>query len=223
VHVSTFSALLPSTDVLRPDSPVGAIGTPYSRSKADSDRFARRLQARGAPVTITYPGFVVGPNDPNHGESNRFVASILRGLVPFRFQGVLPVADVRYVAAGHAATMRPGQGPRRYLLTGIDTTGGELFDALRRVTGRRLPAVPSPHPVTLTGGFLAEAVQRLSPVRLPLSYEQTYLLKAMPPGGTDSSRTEADLGVKPPPLDETLADTVAWLAEAGHLPDAYSR
>lgn len=75
---------------------------------------------------ITYPGAVMGANDPHMGESARLIASILRGPVPFQLNGVLPIADVRYVAAGHAAVMEPGRGPRRYLLTGIDTPGASL-------------------------------------------------------------------------------------------------
>jgi hypothetical protein len=44
-----------------------------------------------------------------------------------------------------------------------------------------------------------------------------YILKSMPRAGTDHSRTRAELGVSPPPLHNTLCDTVAWLVAAGHL------
>ncbi|MDP9135570.1 MAG: NAD-dependent epimerase/dehydratase family protein [Actinomycetota bacterium] len=218
VHVSSFAALLPQNEALTADGPVGTIHTPYSRSKAESDRVARRWQDEGAPVVITYPGAVMGANDPHMGESARLIASILRGQVPFQLNGVLPIADVRYVAAGHAAVMEPGRGSRRYLLTGIDTPGGELAAALRRVTGRRLIALPSPQVMTLAAARLADMLQRIAPVRLPLSYEPPYILKSMPRAGTDQSRTRAELGVSPPRLDDTLRDTVEWLVAAGHLP-----
>jgi dihydroflavonol-4-reductase len=47
VHVSSSSyvALLPSDAVLGPDSPVGDGGPAYPRSKAESERVARRYQA----------------------------------------------------------------------------------------------------------------------------------------------------------------------------------
>lgn len=60
VQVSTFAALLPSRATLTPDAPVGTIRTPYSASKAKSERVARRFQERGAPVIITYPGRRLG-------------------------------------------------------------------------------------------------------------------------------------------------------------------
>ncbi len=40
--------------------------------------------------------------------------------------------------------------------------------------------------------------------------------------GTDSSRAGKELGVEPPPLDETLADTIRWMVEAGHLPARFA-
>jgi nucleoside-diphosphate-sugar epimerase len=217
VHVSTFAALLPSSVTLTPDAPVGTIRTTYSASKAASDRVARRFQEQGAPVVITYPGVVMGPHDPYMGESARLIYSILRRLVPFQLHGVFPVADVRYVADGHAAVLEPGRGARRYLLTGVDTPGEQLLAALRRVTGRRLPALPAPPPLALAAGRAADALQRVLPVRLPLGYEPPYILKSMPPTGTDSSRTREELGVEPPPVERTLADTIAWLVAAGHL------
>jgi dihydroflavonol-4-reductase len=160
----------------------------------------------------------MGPNDPHMGESARLIASVLRRQLPFRLNGVLPIADVRYVAAGHAAVMEPGRGPRRYLLTGVDTAGGELAAALRRVTGRRLIALPSPQAMTLAAARLADMLQRIAPGRLPLGYEPAYVLKSMPRAGTDQSRTRAELGLSPPALGATLRDTVAWLVAAGHLP-----
>jgi dihydroflavonol-4-reductase len=60
VYVSSYVALLPSRDVLTPDSPVGAGGPAYPRSKARSELIARRHQSAGAPVVTTYPGAVVG-------------------------------------------------------------------------------------------------------------------------------------------------------------------
>jgi nucleoside-diphosphate-sugar epimerase len=218
VHVSSFVALLPSRATLTPDMPVGAIRTPYAASKAASDRVARRFQERGAPVVISYPGLVLGPHDPYMGESASLICSILRGRVPFKLNGVFPIADVRYVADAHAAVLEPGRGARRYLLTGVDTPGDRLLATLRRLTGRRLPALPAPAPLALATGRASDALQRVLPVRLPLGYEGPYILSATPAAGTDSSRTREELGVEPPPLEQTLADTIAWLVAAGHLP-----
>jgi nucleoside-diphosphate-sugar epimerase len=77
VHVSSYSALLPrrSERPLDGDSPVGAPPVPYAASKAASERIARDLQERGAPVAITYPGMVWGPQDPHLGETSQVAHS----------------------------------------------------------------------------------------------------------------------------------------------------
>lgn len=77
MHVSSYSALLPrrSERPLDGDSPVGAPPVPYAASKAASERIARDLQERGAPVAITYPGMVWGPHDPHLGETSQVAHS----------------------------------------------------------------------------------------------------------------------------------------------------
>jgi nucleoside-diphosphate-sugar epimerase len=58
-------------------------------------------------------------------------------------------------------------------------------------------------------------VQHIVPGRIPFSYEGTWIgaLQAH----CDDSRTVKELGVTPRDLRETLADTVRWLADQGHI------
>jgi dihydroflavonol-4-reductase len=110
VHVSSYVALLPSHDVLGPNSPVGVGAPAYPRSKGESELIARRHQAQGAPVVTTYPGAVAGPDDPYFGETAFTIAMILRNRMPFALPGGWPIADVRYVAAGHPRSSSPERG-----------------------------------------------------------------------------------------------------------------
>ncbi len=115
VHVSSFVALIGTQGaVLTPDSvpttPPGA----YYISKADSDRVARGYQENGAPVVITYPGSVWGPNDPHLGESCQNAKAILQYLWTTAPIGGVPISDVRSVAKLHTAVLEKGRGPRRY-------------------------------------------------------------------------------------------------------------
>jgi dihydroflavonol-4-reductase len=216
VYVSSYVGLLPSADVLGPESPVGHPTPPYARSKADSELVARRHQEQGAPVVSVYPGSVWGPYDPYCGESCRLLSGIQRDRLPFAISGGLPIADVRYVASVLAAAVEPGKGPRRFMVGGHDTRWNDLFALLRHLTGRRLVAMPTPRPVAMGFGRLIDGVQRLLPGKAPLAFEGIYIATQDPK--TDDSRTTAVLGVEPPPLEETLTDMIRWMVEAGRIP-----
>src|SRR4029077_9393815 len=103
VHVSSVSVLVgpvPRT-VMTEDSPIGDPQGAYAESKADAERFARDLQASGAPVVITYPTMVVGPHDPTVGAGMTSVAQMARGLIVAQPKGGMDIVDVRDVAEGH--------------------------------------------------------------------------------------------------------------------------
>jgi dihydroflavonol-4-reductase len=216
IHVSSYVALLPSEAILRADSPVGEGGPAYPRSKAESELIARRHQDDGAPVVTTYPGAVVGPDDPYFGDSAFTIAMILRNRVPFALAGGWPVADVRYVADAHAAMLTPGRGPRRYVLGGHYTRWSELYGSLRQLTGRRLPAVPTPGFLGRASGRAMDGLQRVARARLPFGHQGAWIITEC--SGTDDTATRAELGLEPPPLEQTLADTIRWMEQAGHLP-----
>src|SRR5690606_11511295 len=95
VHVSSYVALLPGRPgrPLDGDSPVGTARTPYAASKAAGEATARALQARGAPVRISYPGMVWGPHDPHLSESSRLALALLAGRLPLMPPGTVPVVD----------------------------------------------------------------------------------------------------------------------------------
>jgi nucleoside-diphosphate-sugar epimerase len=216
VYVSTVGALLPPDgEVLTPDSPVKApLGT-YVRSKAEAERVARKYQSAGAPIVTTYPAAVWGPHDPHYGEDSRFAAEILKGSYPFIPTGGIEVVDVRDVAQVHAAVMEAGRGPRRYIAGGTYMEPKEVVLGLAKVTGRRLATRTVPMRWMLPVGRLADLAQRVMPFRLPLSSEGLYVMSLE--ARFDDSRTRGELGFAPRDPHETLADTVRWLLEKGHI------
>ena len=209
VHVSSYVALLPppADRHLTADAPVGRPAGPYAQSKAASEAIARRLQDQGAPVVITQPGAVWGPDDPHLGESSRLALTILRGRMPVVLPGPMSIVDVRDVAAVHAAVMRPGHGPRRFLAVSEDVPFADLLDIVRQATGRRLPAVPLPKVV------LDRAIGRRE--RVPADLEGPWY--AAQQARCDARATEDELGVRLRPARESVVDTIRWLLAAGHV------
>jgi nucleoside-diphosphate-sugar epimerase len=167
------------------------------------------MQEAGAPLTIVYPASVVGPHDPYLGENDHIVMLILRRLLPAWPRGSLPYVDVRDVAATltAAVTHQPGG---RYLVPGHDVAS--LPGELRRITGRRLPAV------TVPAGLASAA-------SVPGALTEWWWLPRGAEGPrlagyrntVDSGRTTEELGVTARPFADSLRDTVRWLADEGHI------
>lgn len=215
IHISSTAAVLRRSGTVTADSPLSTVHGTYIQSKVDSERYARELQAKGAPVVIVSPGGVFGPYDPHLSEQMRMLRDVLRGLYPMWSTGGYHGVDVRDIAALNVAALTPGQGPRRYLVPGHHLDGPTLFGTLRAVTGRRLPYVLVPRPVLLPLAWTTTMIQRAIPIHLPAEYEAVQL------GGQraryDTSATERDLGVTATPLTQVLTDAVRWLHQAGHI------
>lgn len=222
VHVSSLSAIVPQpagTTVTR-DAPIPDPSSqgPYGRSKAAAEQVARALQAKGAPVVTVYPAMVMGPHDPHSGEGTTAWRNVLRGLMPVMPPGGFHIIDVRDLAALLCAMLEPGRGPRRYLTTGHHVSASAAVAEMSRITGRWLPVAEVPAALVHAGGRIADFVQSVLPVRLPLGYEAITTLTSDP--DCDDGDTWADLGVQARPLDETTRDLIRWLVEADLLSPA---
>jgi len=195
VLVSSYSALFPPPDgVISPDSPTACGRSAYAKTKGYADRVARRLQAAGAPVVVTYPSSVVGPAfGTAPGITERGWAPILRWTVAPKVRGGMQMIDVRDVADVHLRVMQAGRGPRRYVCGGKLLTFDEMIDALEEGSGRRVRRVPLSPKMLRAMGRLADVLGRFVPVGDGLSYEAAILLTAAIP--TDDSTTLRDLGI----------------------------
>jgi nucleoside-diphosphate-sugar epimerase len=219
VYVSSVGVFWPTTAArLTAGSPLGAGVGPYTRSKLAAELVARGYQQAGAPVVITYPAGVLGPHDPHLSDTVRAIRDVLRGRWPVLPQGRLPLVDVREVATLHAAVLRPGRGARRYLLAGPAVALVDLAGLLGELTGRRLPQTTAPHWLLRPASRLADRAQRLVPVRLPVSAEAVAAtLSTGADVVVDDTATRQELDIQRRELRQTLADTVRWLAQQGHL------
>ena len=156
IHVSSVTALFaPGVGPVHPDLPIARCASAYGRSKALAEEHARRRQAEGAPVVITYPSGVAGPPaGPLCGALSDSLGAILRaGAMPLADARVSYV-DVRDTAELHARLLVPGLGPRRFVCGGHMLDGHAIAGLLRELTGRRIPVLPIPGP---RGGGSGEA------------------------------------------------------------------
>ncbi|BBX75770.1 NAD-dependent epimerase/dehydratase family protein [Mycobacterium shinjukuense] len=209
VHVSSFTALFqPSLRTLRADLPVVGGTDGYGISKAQVEIYARGLQDAGAPVSISYPGMVLGPPvGDQFGEAGEGVRAALQiHTIPGRNAAWL-VIDVRDLAALHAALLEPGHGPRRYMAGGHRIPVGELANMLGRVANTTMLAVPVPDTVLRVAGTLLDLAGPYLPFGNPFTAAGMQYYTQMPE--SDDSPSEQELGITYRDPRDTIADTVA--------------
>ena len=216
VHVSSVAVFVPPKEpVITADSPLAEPRNEYGRSKVAAERWVRARQDEGAPITVVYPGGVIGPDQPNLDAAMEGIASARRIAWPMTSGGVC-LLDVRDLAEILAATLQPGQGPRRLLVGGCFLTWPELGDLTDELCGARARRAPLPRPVLVGTGALLDVVRRIVPLPYPLTRDAAEIMVTMAP--TEDDPALDALGVRLRPVRESLTDALRWMVDAGHLP-----
>jgi nucleoside-diphosphate-sugar epimerase len=202
VHVSTLSVIFPPTgSMFSADDPVHAGGMPYNASKAEADLYARGLQDDAAPVVIVYPSGLTGPLDLGmNAVAEIWSQTLASELVTYSDTGGYLLPDVRDAAQALVALLRPGQGPRRYMMGGQFLTWTEFADALEAVTGLHRT------PVRMTRADLEAQISESEAVDIALGVVPS-----------DDQPLHRDTGMQWRPVQETMRDTIRWLTAEGHL------
>lgn len=216
VHVSSVAVFVPPDGpVISADSPLANPTADYGRSKLATEQELRALQDDGAPITIVYPGGVLGPDPPS-------IDATIEGIIAARTQGWpktsggVCVIDVRDLAEALAAAVRPERGPRRLMLGGPFYSWAELGALLDELTGVRAFRLPLPKPVLFGAATLLDQIRKIRPLGYPLTRDAAEVMTTMVP--TEDQPTLDELDIKLRPTTETLEDTIRWCAAEGHLP-----
>ena len=210
VHTSTVGAIgaakpRGTADETTPFE-IGHLGLAYVNSKHEAELEAFRMAARGLPVVIVNPTFVLGPEDPS-GTSMGLVRRFLLGRIPAYVDGGLNVVDVRDVAKGHLLAEEKGVVGERYILGGRNFTLDRLFADLARISGVAPPVLKLPGRMAVGG---AEAAQW---ARLPLPLLPDEVRSASQWWTYRNTKARRELGFAPRPHEETLEDAVTWQRE----------
>jgi dihydroflavonol-4-reductase len=220
LYVSSVTVLFhPGLPRIDECTPLADVSEPYSRSKRDSDEYVRELQRRGAPVQITYPAGVIGPDDPKLSAVNRALVSLTCQMLPRTTTG-LQVVDVRDLAHAHRWLLEHAPSgdfeDARYIVGGHFYPWAELREHLEALLARRLFSPRVSPAVMRAMGTTADWAKRLVPLQTQVSAESMAINTRWP--YADSTRFLTKSGMSFRSGDETLSDTIRWLTEAGHIP-----
>jgi len=215
VYVSSLSVFfVPGGPPVSPDLPIAPATTAYARSKAKAEVYVRQLQAQGAPIRISYPAGIVGPDDPGMSDANHAVYSWFKDTGVVTSSGFQPV-DVRDVAALHLKLLELPTGPHRYAAAAEMLPWAEIYPLMDRSTGGRVRRLAVSGRLMRAAGSVGDVVKRFYDFNFPLTRDSMEFATQWP--GADAERTTRELGLAFRPIEETYRDTLAWMYRAGHL------
>jgi dihydroflavonol-4-reductase len=210
VHTSSVAAVGPAPPGGTADERQvwrgGELGIPYVDSKHEAEVEALRIAARGLPVVVVCPTYVLGAGD-THRSSTELVRRFMLRRIPAYVDGAINVVDVGDVAAGHLLADEGGVPGERYILGNRNYTWDRLFADLARLSGVEGPAMRLPVSAALA---LADALGRM-PGPTPITPME--IRSAAHWWTYRSTKARRELGWSTRPHEETVEATVAWYRE----------
>jgi dihydroflavonol-4-reductase len=190
---------------------------PYCRSKFLAEQHAFRLARGGAPVVIVNPTLPVGPGDWGRSPPTQMLLDFCRGRRREYLDAELNLIDVRDVAEGMVQALERGVPGRRYLLGHENLSIRQVFAQLARLTGLPEPRRQVPYAVALAVAYASEFVADVLTHRCPAA-TVTGVKLTRRTMHFDARRSLEELGLRPRPVAQSLAEAVTWFRAAGWLP-----
>ncbi len=218
VHVSSVHAFSvhpagEALDETRAPSDADPDAPAYNRSKALGEREVLAGVARGLDAVIVNPTGVIGPHDWKPSRMGRVVLALAQGRMPALVDGGFDFVDARDVARAAIAAWRRGRCGERYLLPGLWSRIDGVARAVARISGTRPPRIVVPMPLARLGAPFVESLWGLGGAEPLYTRESLHALRHY--GDVRHEKAARELGHAPRPLEETLADTLAWFRAQG--------
>lgn len=220
LHTSTESILTSrrfqggsvETLTLRREDMVG----PYCLSKFEAEQAAMRMAEQGGRVVVVNPTLPVGPGDSGMSPPTRMTVDFCRGKLPAYLDCRFNMIDARDVALGMRLAMERGVPGKRYLLGARNLRLRDWLEMVGQRIGRRPPRWQVPYPIALAAGyvgeFLADHVTHRMPNATTTGVRLTRYCMHF-----DPSESLKELQLQPRPLEESLADALAWYRQMGWI------
>jgi len=197
-------------------SPENAFDIPYARIRREAELDALALSTPGFDVVSVCPSFTFGPDDPTGAPANKLLDAIITRKMRFTLPVGFGCLDVRDFGSGVLLAADRGHAGERYLLSGENITATELIERVAVLSGVR-PARFTP-PTFLLHAAVG-ALELICTVRgkpAPITRDVLQIIGRY--AWYDTSKARTQLGWTTRPLQQTLADTIAWLRDS-HRPE----
>ncbi|MGH6882464.1 hopanoid-associated sugar epimerase [Hypericibacter sp.] len=219
VYTSSVATLLPRPDSSpaheeHAGSAADMIGA-YKQSKHAAEVIVRAMIAEGLPVIIVHPSTPIGPRDIKPTPTGKMVVDAANGRMPAYVDTGLNVVHVDDVAEGHILALERGRVGRNYILGSENLSLASILAMVAEQTHRPPPRLKLPHGLVMPIAGLAELWARTTGSE-PFATREAVKLARKTMFFT-SERAIQELGYRPRPAREAIADAITWFREHGYV------
>ena len=190
---------------------------PYKRSKFLAEDTVRRMvQEKALPAVIVNPSTPVGPRDLKPTPTGRMIIEAASGRMPAFVDTGLNLVHVDDCARGHLLAEREGRVGERYILGGENMTLAAILREIAKLCGRAPPKYELPVAAVWPLAVVTELVGRATGREPFLTLDGLRMARTRM--FFTSAKAQRELGYRPRPALEGLADAIQWFRAAGMCP-----
>ena len=214
IYVSSTGAIpeLAHGEVIRevtrhdPDQVIGY----YAKTKAmATDLVFDAVRDHGLDASVVYPSGIFGPDDYGFGLITSAIRMVARGRLPIAIGGSFNSVDARDLAAGILACAEKGRRGEGYIMASHCYTFTELIETICQESGIPEPRYTIPLGLVRPFAGLGSFYGKLT--RQPAWFSSYTVYNLSRNNEFSAEKAQRELGFACRPLNETIADTIAWL------------
>jgi len=187
----------------------------YKKSKYRAEQAVLALvRERGLNAVIVNPAAPIGPRDIKPTPTGQMIIDAARGKMPAYVETGLCVVHVDDVAEGHMLALERGVSGERYILGGENLYLRDLLALVDTVMGTKRRRLKLASEVLWPLALACEGLARFGVAPL---VTRDHLRMAAKKMFFSHAKATRELGFRPRPASEAVADAVAWFQENGRL------
>lgn len=187
----------------------------YDRSKAAGEVELRRAIDDGLSAVVVNPSGILGPCDDVPSRMGSVLRSIWRRRLPALVDGGFDWVDVRDVVDALRSAGERGRTGESYLIAGHRRSVAELARIAADVAGSPVATRFAPIRLVRAVAPACDLLVRATGSPLLPTREAVHALLSFPT--VDGTKARRELGHRPRPIEDTLADLYAFFVETGRL------
>jgi len=218
VVTSTAGVLGPSKDkpVKEDDDRIGDTLNEYEETKTQAEKVCKSYCNKfNMRIVMVNPPRVYGPGVESESNAvTKLVKLYMKGkwkIMPGDGKRTGSYVYVDDVVNGHILAMEKGRSGERYILSGVNASYIEFFDALAKASGKKINLFRLPVWVMIAAGYAMMAYTKLT--GKPPLLTPRWIRKYLYDWSLSCEKAQRELGYTYRSLEQGLQQTVQWLRQ----------